>query len=99
MDPTLEMDIHTDKPWALSPLIATMPHFKHTKLSEPHVTPPFPPPKLISDDVSELPYVQKVVPDEKKKRFGRKAHFQDPARRRQVILGPDVRPSHYMLCF
>ncbi|GLB42078.1 putative DUF1769-domain-containing protein [Lyophyllum shimeji] len=33
IDPTLEHDLASDKkPWALSPLVCTMPHFAHTRL-------------------------------------------------------------------
>ncbi|THH26540.1 hypothetical protein EUX98_g7648 [Antrodiella citrinella] len=88
MDPTLELDIRAPKPWALSPLITTMPFFTHTRLSEPHTTPPFPPTTcLVADDISRLPYAGKS--EESKKRMARKTHFQDPARRKAVVFGPD----------
>jgi len=36
IDPTLEHDLMSPtKPWALSPLISTMPHFSHTRISPP----------------------------------------------------------------
>lgn len=59
IDPTLEYDLITSKPWALSPLIATMPHFAHERLYEldgltQSEIPPFPPPVSISDDTSQL---------------------------------------------
>ncbi|KAF9225983.1 DUF1769-domain-containing protein [Gyrodon lividus] len=67
MDPTLEHNLtSTSKPWALSPLIATMPHFAHerihdlqeTALSEAHESEsfrsPFPPTTSIIDDTSQL---------------------------------------------
>ena len=59
IDPTLEYDLITSKPWALSPLIATMPHFAHERIYELDglpwsELPPFPPPVSISDDTSQL---------------------------------------------
>jgi hypothetical protein len=37
IDPTLNHDLGSQtKPWALSPLISTMPHFAHIRLSPPH---------------------------------------------------------------
>ncbi|KAJ7782800.1 DUF1769-domain-containing protein [Mycena metata] len=73
IDPTLSHDLTctaTQKPWALSPLVATMPYLKHTRLaSSPSCnqpngvctspcshsdTPPFPPPKSVTDDTSLL---------------------------------------------
>jgi len=74
IDPTLSHDLTctaTQKPWALSPLVATMPYLRHTRLaSSPSCnqpdgvcttpacshsdTPPFPPPKSLTDDTSSL---------------------------------------------
>lgn len=41
-------------PWALSPIIATMPHFTHTPVSEGALPPQFPDTKSIGDDVTRL---------------------------------------------
>ncbi|KIJ61855.1 hypothetical protein HYDPIDRAFT_176829 [Hydnomerulius pinastri MD-312] len=73
IDPTLEHDLtSTSKPWALSPLIATMPHFAHERLhnlqgtliSEEHesavLQSPFPPTTSISDDTSQLRLASKA---------------------------------------
>ncbi|KAJ7076883.1 hypothetical protein B0H15DRAFT_790166 [Mycena belliarum] len=68
IDPTLSHDLTcaaTQKPWALSPLLATMPYLKHSRLPspcdppgdlDPDIThlPSFPPPALIADDTSSL---------------------------------------------
>ncbi|KAJ7188586.1 hypothetical protein C8R46DRAFT_879203 [Mycena filopes] len=70
IDPTLTHDLTctaTQKPWALSPLVATMPYLRHTRLAscdDPDVctspscshsaAPPFPPPKSVVDDTSSL---------------------------------------------
>jgi len=59
IDPTLEHDLTSSKPWALSPLVATMPHFAHERIYKldglpPSDIPPFPPPASVSDDTSQL---------------------------------------------
>lgn len=70
IDPTLEHDLMSStKPWALAPLISTMPHFTHTRISPPvdkHscnplskkassvAPPPFPPSSSMCDDTSQL---------------------------------------------
>ncbi|KAF8496966.1 hypothetical protein JB92DRAFT_2988748 [Gautieria morchelliformis] len=57
IDPTLEHDLPGPKPWALSPLITTMPHFVHQELSTQNAPlPPFPPPapESIKDDTKLL---------------------------------------------
>jgi hypothetical protein len=63
IDPTLEHDLFsTDKPWALSPLICTMPYFMHTRIGDFENTkklrdnsePPFPPTGSIRDSTDEL---------------------------------------------
>ena len=59
IDPTLEHNLISNKPWALSPLIATMPHFMHERIYEldglPQSDfPSFPPLISISDDTSQL---------------------------------------------
>ncbi|KAF4618824.1 hypothetical protein D9613_010086 [Agrocybe pediades] len=55
IDPTLEHDLQSStKPWALSPLISTMPHFmhKHGPQSGSNKKPPFP--THIEDSTSQL---------------------------------------------
>ncbi|KAI9509058.1 DUF1769-domain-containing protein [Russula earlei] len=50
VDPTLEHDLASStKPWALSPLISTMPYFAHRR-----AWPSFPPPQSLSDDTAQL---------------------------------------------
>ncbi|KAG6335512.1 hypothetical protein ID866_3584 [Astraeus odoratus] len=60
IDPALEQDLTSSKPWALSPLIATVPHFVHSRMDVAH-TPDekpsertFPPLTSITDDTSQL---------------------------------------------
>lgn len=64
IDPTLEHDLQSNtKPWALSPLVSTMPHFIHRRISntineESHIDdsmlPPFPSTQSISDSTPDL---------------------------------------------
>jgi len=56
IDPTLEHDLSsTTQPWALSPLISTMPNLIHTRIDTiSHTLPPFPPSHSIGDDTSQL---------------------------------------------
>ncbi|OBZ67313.1 hypothetical protein A0H81_12610 [Grifola frondosa] len=55
IDPTLEHDLaSSSKPWALSPLIATMPYFEHKRVKYGSPTPPFPPQKPVGDDTTQL---------------------------------------------
>jgi len=72
IDPTLEHDLFsTNKPWALSPLICTMPYFMHTRVGDIEDTkkprrnsePPFPPTGSIRDSTDEL-YLS-VIPHDK----------------------------------
>lgn len=55
MDPTLTHDLQsTTKPWALSPLISTMPYFAHQRILHGELLPPFPSEESLVDDVSQL---------------------------------------------
>ncbi|KAF8503903.1 DUF1769-domain-containing protein [Hysterangium stoloniferum] len=57
IDPTLEHDLAGPKPWALSPLITTMPHLSHSELPfKDSPLPLFPPPapESIKDDTKLL---------------------------------------------
>ncbi|KAF8966559.1 hypothetical protein BDZ97DRAFT_1917380 [Flammula alnicola] len=73
IDPTLEHDLaSSSKPWALSPMISTMPHFMHTRLTpksasscKPSLTkaPSFPSLHSVKDDTNQL-YVALVDLDE-----------------------------------
>ncbi|KAJ3863107.1 hypothetical protein EV359DRAFT_43752 [Lentinula novae-zelandiae] len=52
LDPNLTHDLTSQtKPWALSPLVATMPHFAHSHKSRP---PKFPSSSSLTDDNSQL---------------------------------------------
>ncbi|KIK25928.1 hypothetical protein PISMIDRAFT_314313 [Pisolithus microcarpus 441] len=56
VDPALEHDLTSDaKPWALSPLVVTVPHFKHARVDHvPGGQGEFPPCTSITDDTSQL---------------------------------------------
>ncbi|KAF8273476.1 hypothetical protein EI94DRAFT_1563982 [Lactarius quietus] len=56
IDPSLEHDLTSStKPWALSPLISTMPHLTHKRVLEHYDGwPDFPPPQSLSDDTAQL---------------------------------------------
>jgi len=66
VDPTLEHDLMSEtKPWALSPLIATMPHFVHERIDDIRASPvlehkrsqsSFPPSQSIGEDTSQLQF-------------------------------------------
>jgi len=62
LDPALSHDLGSQtKPWALSPLVATMPHFAHSHNSEP---PRFPSSRSLTDDNSELHLVFNAMDDD-----------------------------------
>lgn len=87
IDPTLEQDLTSkSKPWALSPLIATMPHFTHRRMDENHRLPQFPPKKPITDDVSQLP----TLSNDHHQHPKRRSYFQSAAKRKEVSFGPQV---------
>ncbi|PCH35415.1 DUF1769-domain-containing protein [Wolfiporia cocos MD-104 SS10] len=100
IDPTLEQDLasHT-KPWALSPLIATMPYLEHRRTDNKEgggtraSAPPFPPERLIGNDMSQLPLTASGggTDDKKAKALAknRRAYFQDAAHRQEVMFGPE----------
>ncbi|KZP06408.1 DUF1769-domain-containing protein [Athelia psychrophila] len=87
MDPTLEHDLHSQtKPWALSPLISTMPYFAHRPLPSESKSdlPPFPPETPITDDLAHLPVDAKDIHTPAQRR----AYFANPAHRKTVVFGP-----------
>ncbi len=92
IDPTLEQDLASQtKPWALSPLIATMPYFEHTRVDELHKVPPFPPIKPVGDDVSELrstdgPVGEKITQEG----TNRRAFFKNVDNRKKVTFDSQV---------
>ncbi|KAI0763444.1 DUF1769-domain-containing protein [Trametes elegans] len=94
IDPTLEHDLASrTKPWALSPLVATMPYLRHQRGA---AAPPFPPPEPIGDDATQLrrtPGASPASPGAAAKLKGnpskRRAHFANALRRQEVVFGPE----------
>ncbi|KAI0732740.1 hypothetical protein C8Q72DRAFT_816797 [Fomitopsis betulina] len=87
VDPTLEQDLaSSSKPWALSPLIATMPYLEHKKISGPGDIPSFPPEHLVGNDMSHLHLECAKKTDLSK---DRRTVFKDVARRKEVVFGSE----------
>jgi hypothetical protein len=100
IDPTLDHDLTShSKPWALSPLISTMPHFVHGKIGESDTPPEFPPQESLEDDNSHLAEaVQDPIEREKlspqlakiKTADQRRTHFANKDARKSITFGPNV---------
>ncbi|OCH84510.1 DUF1769-domain-containing protein [Obba rivulosa] len=90
IDPTLEQDLASQsKPWALSPLITTMPYLQHRRITRDAPPPPFPPPRPISDDISSLRPAHEEPNRSPPPKGKRRAVFQSAARRQEVVFGPE----------
>jgi hypothetical protein len=100
IDPTLEHDLTSQaKPWALSPLISTMPYFSHRRLGESDTPPEFPPRESLRDDISQLAEAIED-PTERDRALShlakiktadqRRAHFANREARKSIPLGPNV---------
>ncbi|KAH9933766.1 uncharacterized protein B0H18DRAFT_600935 [Fomitopsis serialis] len=87
VDPTLEQDLaSSSKPWALSPLISTMPHLEHKRINGPEDVPSFPAETLIGDDISQLQPASAKKTDASGER---RTFFKDASRRKEVVFGPE----------
>ncbi|TFK92352.1 DUF1769-domain-containing protein [Polyporus arcularius HHB13444] len=94
VDPTLEHDLgSSSKPWALSPLIATMPYFAHRRIQPGAPEPPFPPKEPTGDDTTQLRTTSAngngknaKTKDSPSKRRG---YFTNALRRQEVVFGPE----------
>ncbi|KAI6044038.1 hypothetical protein EDC04DRAFT_505183 [Pisolithus marmoratus] len=101
VDPALEHDLTSDtKPWALSPLITTVPHFMHVRVDRvPGGQEEFPPRTSISDDTSQLgaasmsPAKNSRKGDQEMFRFRtpgeRRKYFSKETNRNDLVFGPD----------
>ncbi|KAL5499194.1 hypothetical protein ACEPAH_1712 [Sanghuangporus vaninii] len=103
IDPTLEHDLTGQQPWALSPLVSTMPHLTYSPHSK--IPPSFPPRQSIGDDDSLLfrpnssasPATSPSSSEdslpanrrESKKSKSRRSHFSRKENRHAVTFGPD----------
>jgi hypothetical protein len=83
IDPTLEHDLPGPKPWALSPLVSTMPYFAHQTLEPDELLPEFPS-KPIIDSVDEL-----VPTNDSAYRTDRRSYFSDAQHRKDIKFGPN----------
>lgn len=100
IDPTLEHDLTSQtKPWALSPLISTMPHFSHQRTGESDTPPEFPPRESLRDNSSQLAETvedpverEKLLPQLAKIKTAdhRRAHFANKGARTSITFGPNV---------
>ncbi|QRV76237.1 hypothetical protein RhiJN_04252 [Ceratobasidium sp. AG-Ba] len=85
VDPTLEHDLYGDKPWALSPLLSTMPYLQRTRLA---VDAPLPgiPSALLADDKSEPPLAPPLNDDFTP--TTRRKYFTDETHRKEFTFTP-----------
>lgn len=99
IDPTLEHDLTSQtKPWALSPLVATMPYCSRKYVDEEMNASPRRPGMLREMSVNSIDI---NTPRKERKRKNlkfessaqRQKYFRDPERRREVEFGPDVSVS------
>lgn len=90
VDPTLEEDLSSpSKPWALAPLISTMPYFAHRKVSADVETIQPPTLSVVEEDVTTL----NVANAHPKQSSERRAYFKDPKNRQAITFDRDVRDS------
>jgi len=87
IDPSLEHDLASrSKPWALSPLVATMPYLAHSRTAETSHAKSFPPLKPLVDDTRSLPINHAKAAGSSCKR---RTYFQSPSHRDEVTFGPE----------
>ena len=96
IDPTIEQDLRSQtKPWALSPLVATMPYCSRTYVDE-EKNDPLRRPRMLRE--MSLNSLDGISPNEGKRRkrlkfdssSHRQKYFRDPERRKEVEFGPGV---------
>lgn len=84
IDPSLEHDVYSDKPWAWSPLIATMNHVKTTRLeSDDSPLPEWKGVRPVEDCSSIVEGLTKISSKQERRRF-----FSSAKNREAVVLGP-----------
>jgi len=89
IDPTLENDLMGPTPWALSPLIATMPYFAHQVCPANEPLPEFPVHTTIQDDTSQLrPQDSSEPPLNLGPPNKRRAYFSSVPHRETVVYHP-----------
>ncbi|KAG9006996.1 hypothetical protein FRB95_013531 [Tulasnella sp. JGI-2019a] len=91
VDPVLNHDLACDRPWALSPMISTMPHFKATH--QPPSTPilEFDPLAEFNEDISGLFKDSSAAPNPLPQTASqRQKYFQDEELRKSIEFTPEV---------
>ena len=93
LDPTLEQDLASpSQPWALSPLISTVPYLVHARTGSLEGLSPFPPITPISDCLSDLPVRNEngAVTNFNPEWGLRQSYFKTAENRNKVTFGPEV---------
>jgi len=90
IDPVLEHDLNAKKPWALSPLISTMPNFKATHQPASSPLPDFNPLLGFPEDVATLIPGTSTPPSPIKTASKRRKYFEKEERRKAVKYTPDT---------
>ncbi|KAA1108787.1 hypothetical protein PGT21_025629 [Puccinia graminis f. sp. tritici] len=86
IDPSLEHDIYSDKPWAWSPLLATMNHVKTERLeSDDSPLPDWEGTRPVEDCNSVVGELETITSKRERRRF-----LSSPENRQACILGPRV---------
>ena len=82
IDPTLELDVYADKPWALSPVVSTMTKLRMKKGEEDQSGKAF----VEEDSLSVIPEVAHLANDTP----ARRKYLADPSNRSSLVLTPDI---------
>ncbi|KAJ1311413.1 hypothetical protein OPQ81_009903 [Rhizoctonia solani] len=85
VDPTLEHDLYGEKPWALSPLLSTMPYLQRIEL-DPAAPVPTDLPAPITNEQSRPPLVPAL--ESESTPAARRKYFTDESHRREVKFTP-----------
>ncbi|KAG9034251.1 hypothetical protein FRB95_013533 [Tulasnella sp. JGI-2019a] len=91
VDPVLDHDLKCDKPWALSPMISTMPYFKATYQHASTPIPEFNPLAEFHEDISGLFKDSSAAPNPLPQTASqRQKYFQNEENRKAVEFTPEV---------
>ncbi|KAG8933880.1 hypothetical protein FRC03_010929 [Tulasnella sp. 419] len=85
IDPTLTHDLQSDRPWALSPLVSTMPHLTHFKHPSHEPLPTFDTTTWVGEDLSGL-VTDGIAEEELNNPTKRRNYFKDQQKRKSVTL-------------
>jgi len=89
IDPTMEHDLAGPQPWALSPLISTMPYFHHQRRISGSPPIPFPGHDSLTDNVENMRSTKKIPEKVSQSSHGRRAWFSNAKNRQDVTFGPN----------